>query len=141
MSGAYDPLQYPLLFPYGEYGWHDNILRANVINPEEYENTEDLMEVNEEIGEYSGIRHTGATQEMEELFIGLESSSKDKGKEKATEVEFDNDEDAEESEHEEIQEIQQEITKRKRVTIREFVVYRIQIRDSNKTKSILHLSK
>jgi len=31
LHGAYDPLQYPLLFPYGEYGWHDNILRANEI--------------------------------------------------------------------------------------------------------------
>src|SRR6185295_229004 len=27
---AYDPLQYPLLFPFGEYGWHKGILRANV---------------------------------------------------------------------------------------------------------------
>src|SRR5437868_11970259 len=30
LHGAYDPLQYPLLFPFGEYGWHDEILRANV---------------------------------------------------------------------------------------------------------------
>lgn len=29
----------------------------------------------------------------------------------------------------------------KKVTLKEFVVYRIQIRDSNKTTSILHLSE
>lgn len=23
--GCYDPLQYPLLFPYGEMGWHEGI--------------------------------------------------------------------------------------------------------------------
>ncbi|PKK65714.1 hypothetical protein RhiirC2_808469 [Rhizophagus irregularis] len=59
LHGAYDPLQYPLLFPYGEYGWHNN--------------------------------------EQPEI-------------------------------------------KQKQVTIREFVVYRIQVRDSNRSKSILHLS-
>src|SRR6185436_16241297 len=30
LHGAYDPLQYPLLFPFGEYGWHGGILRANI---------------------------------------------------------------------------------------------------------------
>jgi hypothetical protein len=27
--GCYDPLQYPLLFPYGETGWHQGIQRIN----------------------------------------------------------------------------------------------------------------
>ena len=27
IHGAYDPLQYPLLFPYGEHGWNDKIVR------------------------------------------------------------------------------------------------------------------
>src|ERR1043165_8824167 len=30
LHGAYDSLQYPLLFLFGEYGWHKGILRANV---------------------------------------------------------------------------------------------------------------
>src|SRR5438046_1366191 len=34
LHGAYDPLQYPLLFPYGEYGWHDDIFRENKIEIE-----------------------------------------------------------------------------------------------------------
>ena len=29
-SGCYDPLQYPLLFPYGDIGWHENIERINI---------------------------------------------------------------------------------------------------------------
>lgn len=29
LHDAYDPLQYSLLIPYGEYGWHDNIFREN----------------------------------------------------------------------------------------------------------------
>jgi len=31
LHGAYDPLQYPLLFPHGEFGWTDDILRANEV--------------------------------------------------------------------------------------------------------------
>lgn len=27
--GCYDPLQYPILFPYGEVGWHQNIRKRN----------------------------------------------------------------------------------------------------------------
>ncbi|CAG8695146.1 3887_t:CDS:2, partial [Racocetra fulgida] len=27
LSGSYDPMQYPLLFPQGDYGWHPNILQ------------------------------------------------------------------------------------------------------------------
>src|SRR6185437_14894242 len=30
LNGAYDPLQYPLLFPYGKYGWHDSIFRIDI---------------------------------------------------------------------------------------------------------------
>lgn len=30
--GCYDPLQYPILFPYGEIGWHPNIARNNTID-------------------------------------------------------------------------------------------------------------
>ena len=30
LHGAYDPLQYPLLFPNGEYGWHDGIFKLNI---------------------------------------------------------------------------------------------------------------
>lgn len=25
--GCYDPLQYPLMFPFGELGWHQGILK------------------------------------------------------------------------------------------------------------------
>ncbi|CAG8476464.1 17121_t:CDS:2, partial [Dentiscutata erythropus] len=31
LNGVYDPLQYLLLFPSGEYGWHSGILRRNKI--------------------------------------------------------------------------------------------------------------
>ncbi|XP_027102649.1 uncharacterized protein [Coffea arabica] len=31
--GCYDPLQYPLLFPLGETGWHPGIKRSEKINP------------------------------------------------------------------------------------------------------------
>lgn len=27
--GCYDPLQYPLLFPFGETGWHQHIQKLN----------------------------------------------------------------------------------------------------------------
>src|SRR5581483_7575426 len=58
LNGAYDPLQYPLLFSFGEYGWHDGILRANVQEIEVIEHEE---------------LHTGASQFFEEL--ALESFS------------------------------------------------------------------
>ncbi len=47
---------------YGEYGWHEPILRANESDPEDI----DLDE-----GESS--RHTDATQDMENLFLELSS--------------------------------------------------------------------
>ena len=90
------------------------------------------------------FRHTGVTQDMENLLI---ESKKSKGKYKAIEIEFndnddnDNDDDNNNNDDSESLEFQQTIKKRKRVTIREFVVYQIQIRNSNKTKSILHLSR
>jgi hypothetical protein len=31
--GCYDPLQYPLLFPYGEVGWHEGIKKQHLGNP------------------------------------------------------------------------------------------------------------
>ena len=34
--GCYDPLQYPLLFSYGDTGWHQGIQRLNQINPTMY---------------------------------------------------------------------------------------------------------
>ena len=54
---AYDPLQYPLLFSYSEYGWHDNILRINIskLKPKPDSESEDLMEIEDE------FRHIGAT--------------------------------------------------------------------------------
>ena len=47
LHGAYDPLQYPLLFPFGEYGWHRGILRANV-QPKVDEKKEVLESIEEE---------------------------------------------------------------------------------------------
>ena len=40
LNGAYDPLQYPLLFPYGEYGWHDQIFRTGEVEPEDKDEPE-----------------------------------------------------------------------------------------------------
>src|SRR6266540_4147235 len=139
LHSAYDPLQYPLLFPYSEYGWHDNILRINISEPEPEPDSEseDLMEIEDE------FRHTGATQDMENLLI---EPKKSKGKHKAIEIESDdnddddNDDDNNNDNNSESLEFQQIIKKRKYVTIKKFVVYQIQIRNSNKTKSILHLS-
>ncbi len=83
LHGIYDSLQYPLLFSYREYGWHEPILRANESDPEDI----DLDE-----GESS--RHTDATQDMENLFLELSSkSSKSKGKGKAIETEVETEED------------------------------------------------
>jgi len=155
LHGAYDPLQYPLLFPHGEFGWTDDILRANEVESRSESQIGSqagsimIMNVNEEGRE---SRHTGATQLIEDLAIKFSSSfsviepskSKDKGKGKQKEVESDNNDDESEivsgDEDLDLLEIQQKINKRKRVTIREFIVYRLQIRDSNKTRSILHLS-
>ena len=70
---------------------------------------------------------------------------KSKGKRKAIEIKSDdndddnNNNDNNNDDDSELLEFQQIIKKRKCVTIREFVVYQIQIRNSNKTKSILHL--
>ena len=69
----------------------------------------------------------------------------DKGKGKAKEIESDNDDEEFELENQPDDEGSelfriQKLGKRKRVSIREFVVYRFIIRNSNRTKSILHLS-
>jgi hypothetical protein len=48
LHGAYDPLQYPLLFPIGEYGWHKGILRANIQQEEVDESDEENIEYEEE---------------------------------------------------------------------------------------------
>ena len=45
MHDTYNPLQYPLLFSYGEYGWHNNIMHADL------------------------IQHTGTSQYFEELNV------------------------------------------------------------------------
>ena len=52
LNGAYDPMQYPLLFPYGEYGWHSNIYRRDIesepaISPMDIEPTELPMDIEE----------------------------------------------------------------------------------------------
>lgn len=44
--GHYDPLQYPLLFPYGEYGWHEGI---EIFNKEMFHRSstqENLLNIN-----------------------------------------------------------------------------------------------
>ena len=150
LNGAYDPLQYPLLFPYGEYGWHDNILRANEVESETPGPGSRTSDVEMEIEPSGSESRTGATQDFENLMLGVEetSTSRDKGKGKAVETDPLEHETGVESEHEaEVEsnddnestsEIQTK--KHKRITIREFVVYRIQIRDSNRTTSTLHLS-
>jgi len=129
LNGAYDPLQYPLLFPFGEYGWHDGILRANVqgIGAIEHEESQ-----------------TGASQFFEELALESFSSISEleeepKGKEKVMEIESDDNSSQSDDENLRSSKIQQK-DKIKRVSIREFVVYRFMIRDSNKSKSILHLA-
>ena len=109
LNGAYDPLQYPLLFPYGEYGWQDSIFRANVV---EIEPESESMEIDENEHE---VTHTETIQITE-------------------------DEPEDESDNEVSLTTQRSVKKRRRVTIREFAVYRLQVRDSNKTTSILHLS-
>ena len=154
LNGIYNPLQYPLLFFYEEYGWTDDILRANEVESRSESQIGSqagsvmIIDVDKEGRE---SRHTGATQLMEDLAIESSSSfsmiepitAKSKGKQKQVESDEENDESEVVSEDEDLDslEIQQEVNKRKRVTIREFVVYRLQIRDSNKIKSILHFSE
>ena len=104
LNGAYDPLQYPLLFPFGEYGWHDGILRANISEenipeeniPEENIPEENIQEIEENIEQEEG--QTGTSQVFDELTIrsfssiseiGEESQSKRKGKMKEIEIESD----------------------------------------------------
>src|SRR6266540_1156754 len=86
LHGTYDPLQYPLLFPYSEYEWHDNILRINISEPEPEPDSEseDLMKIEDE------FRHTGVIQDMENLLI---EPKKSKGKRKAIEIESDDNDD------------------------------------------------
>jgi len=187
LNGAYDPLHYPLLFPRGEYGWHDQIFRAGEIEPEDEPEPEpepeagpseprrpdqrpvdpmnideegarirpeDPMEIDDE-GEYSERPgHTGMSQDLSNMMIALGGTmvdlgeqprtKKDKGKGKAKEVVESDNEFELASGNEDLPEdspkIQPKTKKRKRVTIREFAVYMIQIRDSNKTSSIIHLS-
>ncbi len=68
------------MFLYREYGWYEHILRANESSVSEDINLMDIYE-----GESS--RHTGTTQDMENLFLELFSkSSKSKGKGKAIEI-------------------------------------------------------
>ncbi len=116
-------------------------MRANEsLDPEDI----DLMDIDE--GESS--RHTGATQDMKNLFLELSSkSSKSKGKGKAIETEAeteqdndDNNDKSESDKDDDTEEGQPIIKKRKWVTIREFVMYHLQIRNSIKTTSTLHLS-
>ena len=68
LHGAYDPLQYPLLFPYGEYEWLGDILRANITELEPEPEPVIPMEIEEE-REYEEARHTEATQDMENLYL------------------------------------------------------------------------
>ena len=61
--GCYDPLQYPLLFPFGEPGWHQGILKVNktqkelfcegqdIVNPQRIHSATELLE-NETKGKY-----------------------------------------------------------------------------------------
>src|SRR5215475_6085866 len=92
LHGAYDPLQYPLLFPYGEYGWQRDILRTEVEDDKDKDGEEDKEDEDgendhddlqtEQSGHTGASGHTGtsghtgvsgrtgATQEMEQL--GLE---------------------------------------------------------------------
>src|ERR1043165_7632366 len=136
LHGTYDPLQYPLLFPYGEYGWHEHILRAN-------EEDSDTMDVDDDDdGEPS--QHTGATQAMQDLLLGSSKpSSKGKGKAIETEPEPEKDDDDEpESDKDDGDDAEDKQTSKKRkwITIKEFAVYRFQVRNSIKTTSTLHLS-
>ncbi len=57
LHDIYDPLQYPLLFPYKEYEQHEHILRANESDFEDI----NLMDIDER----ESSRHTGITQDME----------------------------------------------------------------------------
>ena len=75
MHGAFDPLQYPLLFPYGEYGWHKNILRANVVSKKnkkgkqkETEAEEIVEETIEEVAEIEEATETAAVVEEGQVF-------------------------------------------------------------------------
>ncbi|PKY53250.1 hypothetical protein RhiirA4_471357 [Rhizophagus irregularis] len=96
LHDAYDPLQYPLLIPYGH-------------EPEsEISETESIisMDIDEEDKEMA--QHAGMNQVPKVMKLNLTMNLK--------------------------------LYQLKKVTLKEFVVYRIQIRDSNKTTSILHLS-
>ena len=87
---------------------------------------------------------------MENLFLELTSKlSKSKGKGKAIETEAETEQDNDDNDDkfesdkddDDIEEGQPIIKKRKWVTIREFVIYYLQIRNSIKTISTLHLSE
>ena len=56
--GCYDPLQYPILFPFGDTGWHQGIQRIRgsrskynetnpSINPQESATAEELLAIEE----------------------------------------------------------------------------------------------
>src|SRR5579871_2940612 len=77
LNGAYDPLQYPLLFPYSKYGWHDHIFRANESEPEPEPEQITPTEIDEDEHE---ARHTGATQDFENLSIELDQPRSQKHK-------------------------------------------------------------
>ena len=136
LNGVYNPLQYSLLFSHGEYGWTNDILRANEVEskPESQygSQTGSIMDIDIYEGE---SRHTGATQLMKDLAIGSSLSfsiiesilTKSKGKQKEVESDENDNESEVISEDEDLDalKIQQEIKKYKRITIREFVVYRL----------------
>ncbi|CAG8799514.1 23198_t:CDS:2, partial [Dentiscutata erythropus] len=48
LHSAYNSLQYPILFPFGEYGWHKGILRANVQQKAIKQNKNEDINIQEE---------------------------------------------------------------------------------------------
>src|SRR5436190_2349507 len=115
---------------------------------------EDLMKIDDK-GEYSKRPgHTGMSQDLSNMMIALGGimvdlgeqprTKKNKGKGKAKEVVESDNEFELASGNEDLPEdspkFRLKTKKRKRATIREFAVYRIQVRNSNKLLSIIHLS-
>ena len=96
---------------------------------------------NEGEDEEGGSSHTGAIQDLQNLEIDLDRPTrKDKDKGKQIEIESDNESEISNNGDKEDDgnlSNRQNVNKRKRVTIREFVVYRIQVRN---LANILHLS-
>nr|XP_027096190.1 uncharacterized protein LOC113716088 [Coffea arabica] len=61
--GCYDPLQYPILFPGGEIGWHQNIKKTNDVVKGTVRQDTDPNEINPNFGSLEDIFN----QEQEEL--------------------------------------------------------------------------